>query len=71
MPIYPNRNQPIRNINNSLYLIQAILPIESFSKVRVEDMKNFLGSDTAFRVNKEGVFYFGTIIEEPEIEEIQ
>ena len=71
MPIYPNRNAPIRNINNTLYIIQAILPIESFSTVRIEDMKDYLGSDTAFRVGKEGVYYFCTEIEEAQIEEIE
>ena len=69
MPIYPNRLQPIRQINNNLYLIQAILPIEMITQPN--DMKDYLGSDVAFRVGKEGVFYFCTLIEEAEYEEIQ
>ena len=68
MPIFHNKAQPIRNINNSVYLIQAILPIEMIT--RVEDMKNYLGSEIAFKVNKEGVFYFCNEIVETEFEEI-
>lgn len=68
MPIFHNRAQPIREINNSLYLIQAILPIETIKNV--EDVKQYLGSDIAFRVNKEGSFYFCTEVEEAKIEEI-
>ena len=68
MPIFHNRAQPIRQINNSVYLIQATIPIERVSNV--DDVKRYLGSDVAFKVNKEGVFYFCSEIQEAEYEEI-
>ena len=70
MPIYPNRLQPIRNINQNLYLVKAVLPIEMIGD-RIEDMKNYLDCEIAFKVNKEGAFYFCSEIEEVDYEEIQ
>jgi hypothetical protein len=70
MPIFHKRAQQIRYINNSLYIVQAILPIPTVEKVKVEDVKKYLDSEVAFRVNKEGVFYFCRQVAEAEYEEI-
>lgn len=69
MPIYPNRSRPLQLINDTLYLIQAKFTIDQVKNV--EDIKRYLGSDVAFRVNKEGVFYFCEEVPEVEYEEIQ
>jgi len=70
MPIFHNRAQPIQSINDTLYLIQAMFPIDTINPGRIDAMKQFLGSDVAFRVNKENHFYFCTKIEDVNFEEI-
>jgi hypothetical protein len=66
--IYVNRQRPIQRINDNLYLISAEIPI---TKVKnVQDVKNYLGCDTAFRVNKKGTYIFCETIQEIQYEEV-
>jgi len=74
MPIFPNKNQPIQYINQTPYLIRGVLSIDeidSNENVKVEDIKNYLGVDTAFRNQRQNSYIFCTEILEPEYEEIK
>lgn len=68
MPIFPNRNQPIQYVNKIAYLIQATYPINHIKDVNL--IKNWLGSDIAFKNQRQGIYLFGKIIEDIEFEEI-
>jgi len=67
--IFPSYKRPIQYINNIPYLIHAIIPIERCKNVSM--IKEWLGVDTAFKVQREGVYYFCETIEEAEWESIQ
>ena len=65
---FPSYKRPIRYINNTPYIVHAIIPID-----RVKDatlIKQWLGVDTAFKVQREGTYWFCELVEEPEWEEI-
>jgi hypothetical protein len=65
---YPSNRKPLREINGNLYEVVADYPIEIV--VDPSGIKEWLGCDTAFKVNREGVYMFcikiedATIIEE-------
>lgn len=65
MGVFINKYRPIQKINNNLYLLYAEIPIDKV--MNVQDVKNYLGCDTAFRNNKTGTYIFGNEIEEAEI----
>lgn len=68
MKIYVNRFKPIQKINENLYLISAEIPITEVQNV--QDVKNYLGCDTAFRNNKTGTYIFCETIQDVAYEEI-
>ena len=68
MAIIPSYKRPIQYINNTPYLIHAIIPIERCRNVNM--IKEWLGVDTAFKVQREGTYYFCEEIEEAEWEPI-
>jgi hypothetical protein len=68
MKIFPNRFRPIQYINKIPYLIHAIVPINEIEQTG--DLKNYLGCDTAFKNQREGVYYFVEEIKEIEFKEI-
>lgn len=62
---YPSYKRPIERINDRLYIIYAIYPID---RVRdVNGIKKWLGCDTAFKVNQKGEYWFCEEIEEAQI----
>lgn len=69
MEIFTNKRQPIQYINKIPFLIYAIIPILKINNVT--DVKNYLGCTTAFKNDREGVYYFCSEIEEVEFEEIE
>lgn len=68
MKIFTKKFQPIQYINKTPYLIHAIFAIEDVKNTT--DWKNYLGCTTAFKNNREGVYYFCEEIESVEFEEI-
>lgn len=69
MKIFTNKLQPIQYINKTPYLIHALLRIEEVKSTT--DWKNYLGCDTAFKNNREGVYYFCEEIKEVKFEEVK
>ena len=65
MKIFPNRYRPIQYINKIPFLIHAIVEIEKVEN-KVNEMKQYLGCDTAFKNLKENVYYFCEEIKEVE-----
>jgi hypothetical protein len=65
MKIFPNRYRPIQYINKIPFLIHAIVEIEKVES-KVNEMKEYLGCDTAFKNLKENVYYFCEEIKEVE-----
>ncbi len=63
--IFPSYKRPIQYINNTPYVVHAIIPIERCKNVRM--IKEWLEVDTAFKVQREGVYYFCEQIEDAEI----
>jgi hypothetical protein len=63
--IYITKHRPIQYINGNPYLIHATWKIPKVTNV--QDLKEYLGCNTVFRNDKEGVFYFCNEIEEVEI----
>ena len=62
---YPSYKRPIERINDRLYIIYAIYPID---RVRdVNGIKEWLGCDTAFKIKKKGQYWFCEEIEEAQI----
>jgi len=66
---FPSYKRPIQYINNIPYIIHAIIPIERCKNVSM--IKEWLGVDTAFKVQREGVYYFCETIEDAQWEPIQ
>ena len=64
--VYINKFRPIHRIGTSLYLIYAEIPITKVHNI--QDVKNYLGCDTAFRHNKTGNYIFCDEIKEAEIQ---
>ena len=53
--IYPSYKRPIEYINNTPYLVHAIIPIE---RVRdVKGIKEWLGCDTSFKVRNRDYWF--------------
>ena len=69
--IYPAFQRPIQYINGNPYQVFAEIKIEQVEKVSVNDVKKYLGCDTAFKVAKHGVYMFCDLIEEPEWEYVK
>lgn len=65
MKVYVNKFKPIQKINEKLYLISA--EVEIVKVQSVQDVKNYLGCDTAFKNNRTGTYIFCNEIEEAEI----
>jgi hypothetical protein len=59
---YPSNRKPLREINGNLYEVVADYPIEIV--VDPAGIKEWLGCDTAFKVNREGVYMFCIKIED-------
>jgi hypothetical protein len=66
--IFPSHRRKARYINNNLYIIHAVIPIDRCKNVNM--IKEWLGVDTAFKVQREGAYWFCELVEEPEWEEI-
>jgi len=69
MKIYPNKLKPIHYINKEPYLVSANIPIQQVNNPTL--IKEWLGCDTAFRIDKHGIFIFCSKIEEVEFEEVE
>lgn len=54
--IYPSYKRPIEYIMNDPYLVYAKIPIERVKNVVL--VKEWLGVDTAFKVQREGTYWF-------------
>jgi len=65
---FPLYKRPIERINNKLYIIYAIYPIERCRDVPT--IKQWLGCDTAFKVNSKGEFWFCEEIEDIDWEDV-
>ena len=68
MSRFPHRPYPIENVNGRLYEILA-----EYEIIRVKDarlIKEWVGADTAFKVNSKGVYIFCREIEDVQWEEI-
>jgi len=65
---FPSYKRPIRYINNTPYLIHAIIPIERCKNVKM--IKEWLGVDTAFKVQREGSYWFCETIQEINWEQV-
>ena len=63
--IYVRRNQPIQYINGNPYRIHAVWKIPLVTDI--PSFKQYLGCDTVFKNDKEGVFYFCNELEEAKI----
>lgn len=63
--MYVRRHRPIKYINGNPYLIHGIWEIHRIKDVNI--LKNYLGCDTVFKNDKEGIFYFCNQIEDAEI----
>ena len=62
MKRFPKYKGPIQYINNTPYQICAIYPIQDVKNAQL--IKEWLGCDTAFKNNREGVYYFCDKIQE-------
>lgn len=69
--VYPTYKRPIQYINNNPYRIFAEIPIERVERVKINDVKAWLGCDTAFRVSRNGIYMFCDLIEEAEWEYVK
>jgi hypothetical protein len=65
---FPINKRPIEYINGNPYLICAIIPIENCKNVSL--IKEWLGADTAFKVQREGKYWFCETIQEINYEPI-
>jgi len=66
--VFPSHRRKARYINNNLYIIHAVIPIERVKNATM--IKEWLGVDTAFKVQREGTYWFCELVEEPEWEDI-
>ena len=66
--IFPSYKRPIEYINHRPYLIHAIIPIERIRDAKL--VKEWLGVDTAFKVQREGNYWFCEIIEDIKWEQV-
>jgi len=64
MKRFPKYKGPIQYINNTPYQICAIFPIQDVKNAPL--IKEWLECDTAFKNNREGVYYFCDKIEDLE-----
>lgn len=67
--VFPSYKRPIQYINNTPYIIHAIIPIERCKNVSM--IKEWLGVDTAFKVQREGNYWFCETIEDIQWENIE
>ena len=66
--IFPSNKRKARYINKKLYLIHGVIPIDRVKNATM--IKEWLGVDTAFKVQREGAYWFCELVEEPEWEDI-
>ena len=57
-----------RYINDNLYIIHAVIPIDRVKSAPL--IKEWLGVDTAFKVQREGTYWFCELVEEIEWENV-
>ena len=67
--VFPSYKRPIQYINNTPYIIHAIIPIERCKNVSM--IKEWLGVDTTFKVQREGNYWFCETIEDIQWENIE
>ena len=65
---FPSNKRKARYINKQLYLVHAVMPIDRVKNPTM--IKEWLGVDTAFKVQREGTYWFCELVEEPEWENI-
>ena len=66
--IFPSHRRKARYINDSLYIIHAVIPIDRVKSAPL--IKEWLGVDTAFKVQREGTYWFCELVEEIEWENV-
>jgi hypothetical protein len=66
--IFPSNKRKARYINKTLYIIHAVIPIDRVKNAVM--IKEWLGVDTAFKVQREGTYWFCELVQETEWEEI-
>ena len=66
--IFPNYKRPIEYINHKPYILFAVIPIDRVKNAPM--IKEWLGCDTAFKVNSKGVYWFCEEIEEVDWENV-
>lgn len=68
MSRFINKGYPLEIINNIMYEILAEYPIERVLNINL--IKEWLSADTAFKVNRRGVYIFCREVQDVEWEEI-
>jgi hypothetical protein len=66
--IFPSNKRKARYINKKLYLIHGVIPIDRVKNAIM--IKEWLGVDTAFKVQREGAYWFCEEIQEVEWENV-
>ena len=66
--IFPSHRRKARYINDNLYIIHAVIPIDRVKSAPL--IKEWLGVDTAFKVQREGTYCFCELVEEIEWENV-
>ena len=66
--VFPSYKRPIEYINKKPFLIHSIMHIDRVKNATM--VKEWLGVDTAFKVQREGTYWFCELVEEPEWEDI-
>lgn len=66
--IFPSHRRKARYINNNLYIIHAVIPIDRVKSAPL--IKEWLGVDTAFKVQREGTYWFCEEIKEIDWEDV-
>jgi hypothetical protein len=66
--IFPSNKRKARYINENLYIVHAVISIDRVKNPTM--IKEWLGVDTTFKVQREGTYWFCELVEEPEWEEI-
>ena len=65
---FPSNKRKARYINKQLYLVHAVIPIDRVKNPTM--IKEWLGVDTAFKVNREGAYWFCEEIKEIDWEDV-
>lgn len=65
---FPSYKRPIEYVNGNAYLVHAVYPIVSVRNPSL--VKEWLGVDTAFKVNRDGTYWFCEEIQEIDWENV-